>query len=167
MSDYSVQDTDKELILSSPDEESGVEEPLNTQLSFLPGDFAVVKVYGKTKAHFRLYVCQVKDYEEGGYICQFYKNNLLRENLLLQMKTPSSKVENCCYSPDLRYCICVLEGTRFTEEKHEASLAFAREKGLPQLKQHLTPRTKGFTCSVPHLRGKVDAIYDVQLAFKE
>ncbi|XP_046684661.1 uncharacterized protein LOC124370420 [Homalodisca vitripennis] len=73
MSDYSVQDTDKELILSSPDEESGVEEPLNTQLSFLPGDFAVVKIYGKTKAHFRLYVCQVKDYEEGGYICQFYK----------------------------------------------------------------------------------------------
>ncbi|KAG8326911.1 hypothetical protein J6590_031262 [Homalodisca vitripennis] len=73
MSDYSVQDTDKELILSSPDEESGVEEPLNTQLSFLPGDFAVVKVYGKTIAHFRLYVCQVKDYEEGGYICQFYK----------------------------------------------------------------------------------------------
>lgn len=59
------------------------------------------------------------------------------------------------------------EGTRFTMEKHEASLAFAREKGLPQLKHHLTPRTRGFTCSIPHLRGKVDAIYDVQLAFKE
>lgn len=59
------------------------------------------------------------------------------------------------------------EGTRFTKEKHEASLAFAREKGLPQLKQHLTPRTKGFTSSIPHLREKVPAIYDVQLAFKE
>lgn len=59
------------------------------------------------------------------------------------------------------------EGTRFTKEKHEASLSFAREKGLPQLKYHLTPRTRGFTCSIPHLRGKVDAIYDVQLAFKE
>lgn len=59
------------------------------------------------------------------------------------------------------------EGTRYTEEKHEASLAFAREKGLPQLKHHLTPRTKGFTVSIPNMRGKITAIYDVQLGFKE
>lgn len=58
------------------------------------------------------------------------------------------------------------EGTRFTKEKHEASLAFAREKGLPELRQHLTPRTKGFICSVPHLRGQVHGVYNVQLAFK-
>lgn len=29
----------------------------------------------------------------------------------------------------------------------------------------MTPRTKGFTASIPHLRGKVDAIYDIQLGF--
>lgn len=58
------------------------------------------------------------------------------------------------------------EGTRFTPEKHEASQKFAHEKGLPVLKHHLTPRTKGFTASLPHLRGKVGAIYDIQLAFK-
>lgn len=57
------------------------------------------------------------------------------------------------------------EGTRFTQEKCEASHKFAKEKGLPILKHHLTPRTKGFTASIPHLKGKVDVIYDIQLAF--
>ena len=37
------------------------------------------------------------------------------------------------------------EGTRFTKEKHEESMKVAREKGLPQLKHHLLPRTKGFS----------------------
>lgn len=58
------------------------------------------------------------------------------------------------------------EGTRFTPEKHVASQKFAKEKGLPVLNHHLTPRTKGFTASIPHMRGKVEAIYNVQLAFK-
>ena len=58
------------------------------------------------------------------------------------------------------------EGTRFTPEKCEASQKFALQKGLPILKYHLTPRTRGFIASVPHMRGKVDAIYDIQLAFK-
>jgi len=59
------------------------------------------------------------------------------------------------------------EGTRFTAEKHEASKNFAKEKGLPILKHHLTPRTKGFTTSLPYLHGKFGAIYDVQLSFKK
>lgn len=58
------------------------------------------------------------------------------------------------------------EGTRFTAKKLEASQKFAREKGLPVLKYHLTPRTKGFTASIPHMRGKIPAIYDVQINFK-
>ena len=37
------------------------------------------------------------------------------------------------------------EGTRFTKEKHEASMKIAREKGLRELKHHLLPRTKGFS----------------------
>lgn len=57
------------------------------------------------------------------------------------------------------------EGTRFTAKKHEASLAFAKEKNLPLLKHHLTPRTKGFTTSLPFFREKIPAIYNIQLAF--
>lgn len=37
------------------------------------------------------------------------------------------------------------EGTRFTKVKHEESMKIARAKGLPELKHHLLPRTKGFS----------------------
>jgi lysophosphatidic acid acyltransferase/lysophosphatidylinositol acyltransferase len=37
------------------------------------------------------------------------------------------------------------EGTRFTKQKHEASMKIAREKGLKELQHHLLPRTKGFS----------------------
>jgi len=37
------------------------------------------------------------------------------------------------------------EGTRFTSIKHKESMIVAREKGLPELKHHLLPRTKGFS----------------------
>lgn len=58
------------------------------------------------------------------------------------------------------------EGTRFTKEKHEASVTFARTKGLPELKEHLLPRTKGFTIGLPHFRHNLPAVYNVQIAFK-
>jgi len=60
------------------------------------------------------------------------------------------------------------EGTRFTKKKHEASMEVARQKGLPELKHHLLPRTRGFVASVPHLKkGNVPAIYDVTVAFRK
>lgn len=58
------------------------------------------------------------------------------------------------------------EGTRFTAEKHQASQKFARDKGLPELKHHLSPRTKGFIASLPSMEGKIDAVYDIVLSFK-
>ncbi|GLG93978.1 Putative lysophosphatidic acid acyltransferase lpaat [Gryllus bimaculatus] len=69
--------------------------------------------------------------------------------------------------PDSMWLLLMAEGTRFTQEKHTASQHFAQEKGLPDLKHHLTPRTRGFTYSLPYLRGKVGAVYDVQLNFKK
>lgn len=59
------------------------------------------------------------------------------------------------------------EGTRYTKKKHEASLKFAKEKDLPLLKHHLTPRTRGFTTSLQFFRGKIPAIYNIQLAFEK
>lgn len=58
------------------------------------------------------------------------------------------------------------EGTRFTPAKHAASQKFAAEHGLPVLKHHLTPRTKGFIASLPSLKAKCPAIYDIQLVVK-
>lgn len=46
------------------------------------------------------------------------------------------------------------EGTRFTEKKHKISMEVAEKKGLPKLKYHLLPRTKGFCVTVQNLRGK-------------
>lgn len=61
----------------------------------------------------------------------------------------------------LLYC----EGTRFTAEKHIQSMVVAREKGLPELKRHLLPRTKGFFLSVRQLKGNVPAVYDFNFGF--
>lgn len=57
------------------------------------------------------------------------------------------------------------EGTRFTPTKHEASVKFAQDRGMPVLKHHLIPRTKGFTAGLQVLKAKCPAIMDVQLAF--
>lgn len=59
------------------------------------------------------------------------------------------------------WCVCVCvwqfllycEGTRFTEKKHEISMQVAESKGLPKLKYHLLPRTKGFTTTLQCLKG--------------
>lgn len=59
------------------------------------------------------------------------------------------------------------EGTRFTEKKHEASVQFARERGMTELKYHLVPRTKGFTASLKPLKAKCHSALDIQLAFKQ
>lgn len=59
------------------------------------------------------------------------------------------------------------EGTRFTEKKHEASVKFARDRGMTELKYHLIPRTKGFTASLASLKAKCPAILNIQLAFKQ
>ncbi|XP_018577240.1 1-acyl-sn-glycerol-3-phosphate acyltransferase delta isoform X2 [Anoplophora glabripennis] len=69
--------------------------------------------------------------------------------------------------PDPIWLLLFPEGTRFTPKKHEASLEFARKNNLPELKHHLLPRTRGFIASLPSMKGKVPAIYDIELAFKE
>jgi len=69
------------------------------------------------------------------------------------------------YPEGLHYCIIIMcEGTRFTKEKYEASMEIAKQKGMPVLKHHLLPRTKGFTLLASQIRGKVDYIYDLTLA---
>jgi len=61
------------------------------------------------------------------------------------------------------------EGTRFTESKYENSIAFAKQRGLPQLKYHLLPRTKGFAFCVQHIKDNYPGavIYDIQLRFDD
>lgn len=46
-------------------------------------------------------------------------------------------------------------------------MKFAQERGMPVLKHHLIPRTKGFTASLPYLKKKCPCILDIQLAFNK
>ncbi|NP_001279132.1 1-acyl-sn-glycerol-3-phosphate acyltransferase gamma isoform X1 [Callorhinchus milii] len=69
--------------------------------------------------------------------------------------------------PESMWFLLYCEGTRFTEKKHRISMEVAESKGLPKLKYHLLPRTKGFTTTVHCLRGTVAAVYDVTLNFRD
>ena len=52
--------------------------------------------------------------------------------------------------------VCLMfaaEGTRFTPQKYETSMKFAKDKGLGvHYKHHLLPRVKGFAYSVKYLK---------------
>ncbi|GAV80661.1 Acyltransferase domain-containing protein [Cephalotus follicularis] len=58
------------------------------------------------------------------------------------------------------------EGTDFTEEKCKGSQKYAAEVGLPVLKNVLLPKTRGFSVCLETLRGSLDAVYDVSIAYK-
>ncbi|CAO1422042.1 unnamed protein product [Diamesa tonsa] len=62
--------------------------------------------------------------------------------------------------------VMTAEGTRFTKEKHDASVQFAKERNLVPLKHHLIPRAKGFVTCVPILKKyKCPSILNIQIAF--
>ncbi|CAG7675290.1 unnamed protein product [Allacma fusca] len=67
--------------------------------------------------------------------------------------------------PNPYWVVLFPEGTRYTKDKHKISMEVARSKGLPELKHHLLPRTRGFVASIPHLRKTMPAVYDVTVAF--
>ncbi|XP_062101465.1 probable 1-acyl-sn-glycerol-3-phosphate acyltransferase 4 [Humulus lupulus] len=58
------------------------------------------------------------------------------------------------------------EGTDFTEQKSKKSQKFAAEVGLPVLYNVLLPKTKGFCACLEVLRGSLDAVYDLTIAYK-
>uniref|UniRef100_A0A803NMW9 1-acylglycerol-3-phosphate O-acyltransferase n=1 Tax=Cannabis sativa TaxID=3483 RepID=A0A803NMW9_CANSA len=58
------------------------------------------------------------------------------------------------------------EGTDFTEQKCKNRQNFAAQVGLPVLYNVLLPKTKGFCVCLEVLRGSLDAVYDVTIAYK-
>jgi len=60
------------------------------------------------------------------------------------------------------------EGTRISPAKQAASTDYCRAAGLPVLKHHLLPRTKGFSFVAEHVdRSRVRAVFDITLVEKE
>ncbi|NWU93824.1 PLCD acyltransferase, partial [Upupa epops] len=81
-------------------------------------------------------------------------------------KTVMHKLLNLRDYPENFWFLIHCEGTRFTEQKHQISMQVAEAKGLPKLKYHLLPRTKGFAVTVQCLRNVVSAVYDSTLNFR-
>ncbi|KAK7902165.1 hypothetical protein WMY93_018934 [Mugilogobius chulae] len=79
-------------------------------------------------------------------------------------KTVADSLQNLHDYPE-NFWVC-RHLTRFTRKKHEISMQVAESKGLPKLKYHLLPRTKGFWVTVQNLRGNAAAVYDSTLNFR-
>lgn len=59
------------------------------------------------------------------------------------------------------------EGTRFTRRKVEDARSFAAERGLPPPAHVLLPRTRGFQAMIVALRDRLDAVYDLTIAYPD
>ncbi|XP_072940695.1 1-acyl-sn-glycerol-3-phosphate acyltransferase gamma-like [Epargyreus clarus] len=99
-----------------------------------------------------------------GWMWKFSEFVFLERSFEKDKEIIKNQISEICDYPDPVWLLLTPEGTRFTQKKHEASLKFAKEKNLPLLKHHLTPRTRGFATSLQYFRGKIPAIYNIQLA---
>ncbi|XP_072293722.1 1-acyl-sn-glycerol-3-phosphate acyltransferase delta isoform X2 [Eucyclogobius newberryi] len=81
-------------------------------------------------------------------------------------KTVAESLQNLHDYPENFWFLLYCEGTRFTPKKHEISMQVAESKGLPKLKYHLLPRTKGFWVTAQNLRGNAAAVYDSTINFR-
>lgn len=82
-------------------------------------------------------------------------------------KTVTQSLQNLRDYPENFWFLLYCEGTRFTQKKYQVSMQVAESKGLPKLKHHLLPRTKGFWVTVQNLRGTAAAVYDSTLNFRD
>lgn len=94
------------------------------------------------------------------------------EHMFLQRSFDKDKVvieesmNDILQYPDNSWTVMTAEGTRFTKEKHDASVKFAMERNLVPLKHHLIPRAKGFITCVPFLKKYNNlSVLNLQLAF--
>lgn len=105
------------------------------RLGIMPGS----KIIGKQSLRFVPIVGWCWIFTESIFIRRIWEND--RETLVKDLRNVLADYPRNYFFNFLLFC----EGTRFTEKKRLASMKFAREKGLPELKHHILPRTKGFT----------------------
>lgn len=101
-----------------------------------------------------------------GWAWKFAEFVFLERSFDKDKETIGHQIKEIMDYPDPVWLLLNAEGTRFTEKKHEASIKFARDRGMVELKHHLIPRTKGFTASLPELRNR-SVILDIQLGINK
>lgn len=120
-------------------------------------------VLGNCKAYVKKSLQYVPTF---GWAWRFAEFIFMERNWEKDKEIITSLINELVNYPDSITLLLCAEGTRVTAQKLEASQKFAQKAGLPVLNYHLTPRTKGFIASLPHMRGKITDIYDMQLQFK-
>ncbi|KAF7996302.1 hypothetical protein HCN44_001934 [Aphidius gifuensis] len=100
-----------------------------------------------------------------GWLLKFGESIYLKRNWDIDKRIIGPKILQLTSYLDPMWLLFFAEGTRVLPKYLLESQKFSKEKGLPILKYHLTPRTKGFIEIIRYLRGKNVAIYDIQIAF--
>jgi len=99
-----------------------------------------------------------------GWAWSFSDTVFLARNWDKDKEHLSSSLTDLMEYPSPVWVLLFPEGTRFNQEKYQASKQFAEQRGLPVLQHCLFPRTKGFTFTRSHLdTDKVPWVYDVTL----
>lgn len=102
-----------------------------------------------------------------GWAWKFSEFVILERSFEKDKDVIDRQIKELADHPDPMWLLLFPEGTRFTPGKHKASEDFAKERHLPELKYHLQPRTRGFVASLPSMKGKVPAVYDILLTFND
>lgn len=93
--------------------------------------------------------------------CLFVKRNWYADRGKIETTFRKFKEQKIPY-----WLVSFSEGTRMTPAKRKESQAFAKSKHLPVLENVMIPRSRGFLATVEGLRGSLEAIYDITIAFE-
>lgn len=101
-----------------------------------------------------------------GWFFGFSEHVFLQRSFDKDKAVIEDRITDYLQYPDKSWMVMTAEGTRFTKEKHDASVKFAMERNMIPLKHHLIPRAKGFVTCVPILKkSKNLSVLNLQLAF--
>lgn len=123
-----------------------------------------IGIMGNVKAFVKKHATYVPVF---GWLLRFGESVILERSFEKDKENIKRQVNEILDFPDPTWIVIAVEGTRFTETKHQVSVEFAKQRGLPILKHHLTPRTKGFVTCLPILKKKCQAIINFQIAFQK
>jgi lysophosphatidic acid acyltransferase / lysophosphatidylinositol acyltransferase len=101
-----------------------------------------------------------------GWFFGFSEHIFLQRSFDKDKAVLEERMNDILQYPDFSWSVMTAEGTRFTKDKHDASVKFAMERNLVPLKHHLIPRAKGFQTCVPIMKKfKNLSVLNLQLAF--
>lgn len=127
--------------------------------------WSIVKRYHKTEHHKIILKDVMRKAFGVGWAIDFMEFIFLARDWKLDK---SQIVYNCkqyLESGDSLFVLLFPEGTDFSPAKHERSQKYAQQIGISGYKHLLVPRTKGFVTVANQLRPKLDAVYDLTIAY--